>query len=81
MLITQVREQFATYFNTGKYKRKNLYLLGSGVPGRVLLVLSCWGREGADNLPQLALQADTPVGDLHQAIYFRTERLPTGIGE
>lgn len=41
-----------------------MFLLGSRVPGRVLLALSCRGRGGAGNWLQLALQVDAPVGEL-----------------
>lgn len=46
----------------------------------VLLVSSCRGLGGADLL-QLALQAGTPVGNLHQAACLRTERLSTSVRE
>lgn len=56
-------------------------MLGSRVPGRVMFVSSCRGGGGADNLLQLVLQADAPVGNLPQATFLRTEHLPTRVGE
>lgn len=53
----------------------------SRVPGPVLLGFSCRGRGGADDLLQLALQPDTSVDNLHQAIYLTAERLVTSDGE
>lgn len=45
--------------------------------GSCVAWFSCRGRGGADDL----LQADTSVGNLHQAIYIMAERLSTSVGE
>lgn len=53
-----------------KRSKKNIsLLLGSRVPGLVLLAFSCRGREGAGDLLQQALQVDTPVGTLHSHVF------------
>lgn len=44
-------------------------VLGSRVPGRVLLAFSCRGRGGAANCCQLALQMDAPVCNLHSHVF------------